>query len=49
LALACDGKPLTRTQGLVRLIVPQEDDDALRQVKWVAGIETYANSYPLRQ
>lgn len=41
LALACDGKPLTREQGLVRLIVPHEDDDALRQVKWVARIEIY--------
>jgi DMSO/TMAO reductase YedYZ molybdopterin-dependent catalytic subunit len=39
LALACDGKPLTRAQGLVRLIVPHETDDALRQVKWVARIE----------
>ena len=41
LALACDGKPLTRAQGLVRLIVPHETDDALRQVKWVARIEVY--------
>lgn len=42
LALACDGVPLTREQGLVRLIVPHEDDDALRQVKWVARIEVHA-------
>ncbi len=41
LALACDGAPLTRAQGLVRLIVPHETDDALRQVKWVARIEVH--------
>jgi DMSO/TMAO reductase YedYZ molybdopterin-dependent catalytic subunit len=41
LALACNGKALTREQGLVRLIVPQEHDDALRQVKWVASIEVH--------
>jgi hypothetical protein len=41
LALACDGEPLTREQGLVRLIVPQENDDALRQVKWIARIEVH--------
>lgn len=35
LAYALDGEPLTRAQGLVRLIVPHEKDDALRQVKWV--------------
>lgn len=35
LALSVDGRPLTRQEGLVRLIVPQELDDALRQVKWV--------------
>jgi DMSO/TMAO reductase YedYZ molybdopterin-dependent catalytic subunit len=40
-ALACDGKRLTREQGLVRLIVPSERDDALRQVKWVARIELH--------
>ncbi|MCB0056447.1 MAG: molybdopterin-dependent oxidoreductase [Caldilineaceae bacterium] len=38
LAYACDGVPLTRPQGLVRLIVPSERDDALRQVKWVARV-----------
>jgi DMSO/TMAO reductase YedYZ molybdopterin-dependent catalytic subunit len=42
LALACDGAPITREQGLVRLIVPHEDDDALRQVKWVARIEVHS-------
>jgi hypothetical protein len=30
-----DGKALSRQEGLVRLIVPGERDDALRQVKWV--------------
>jgi len=35
LALDRDGKPLTREQGAVRLIVPSERDDALRQVKWI--------------
>jgi hypothetical protein len=39
LAYRRNGQPLTREQGLVRLIVPQERDDALRQVKWVARIE----------
>jgi hypothetical protein len=39
LATFLDGAPLTRDQGLVRLIVPQETDDALRQVKWVRRIE----------
>jgi DMSO/TMAO reductase YedYZ molybdopterin-dependent catalytic subunit len=41
LALTLDGAPLTREQGLVRLIVPTETDDALRQVKWVAAIEVH--------
>ena len=35
LAYAQDAEPLTRGQGLVRMIVPSEKDDALRQVKWV--------------
>ncbi len=38
LAHTLDGQPLTREQGLVRLIVPTETDDALKQVKWVAEI-----------
>lgn len=38
LAHTLDGAPLTRAQGLVRLVVPNEVDDALRQVKWVAAI-----------
>src|SRR5688572_6026492 len=35
LAYEIDGRPMTRQQGLVRLIVPSETDDALRQVKWI--------------
>ena len=38
LAIGLDGQPLTRQQGAVRLIVPNEKDDALRQVKWVGQI-----------
>jgi hypothetical protein len=34
-----DGRPMTRNEGLVRLIVPGETDDALRQVKWIARIK----------
>ncbi|MCC6454653.1 MAG: molybdopterin-dependent oxidoreductase [Caldilineaceae bacterium] len=41
LATSCDGEPLTRAQGLVRLIVPHETEDALRQVKWVAEIQIH--------
>jgi hypothetical protein len=33
-----DRRPMTRKEGLVRLIVPGETDDALRQVKWIARI-----------
>jgi len=33
-----DGKTMSREQGLVRMIVPSETDDALRQVKWVGRI-----------
>lgn len=39
LAWQIDGIPLSRQRGLVRLIVPSEIDDALKQVKWVARIE----------
>jgi hypothetical protein len=39
LALQRDGQPLSRRQGLVRLIAPGERDDALRQVKWVREIK----------
>jgi len=38
LAYEIDGQALTREQGLVRMIVPSERDDALRQVKWVGQI-----------
>ena len=38
LAVEMDGVRLARQQGLVRLIVPSETDDALRQVKWVGEI-----------
>ncbi|HXF62997.1 MAG TPA: molybdopterin-dependent oxidoreductase [Caldilineaceae bacterium] len=41
LATTLDGAPMTRAQGLVRLIVPSETEDALRQVKWVARIEVH--------
>jgi DMSO/TMAO reductase YedYZ molybdopterin-dependent catalytic subunit len=38
LAYRMDGAPLSREQGLVRLVVPSEVGDALRQVKWVATV-----------
>ncbi len=38
LAYDIDGGPMTRQQGLVRLIVPGETDDALKQVKWLGNI-----------
>ena len=38
LAHTRDGRPLTRQEGLVRLIVPTETDEALRQIKWVGEI-----------
>ncbi len=38
LAYRCNGQPLTRQQGLVRLIVPTEQEDALKQVKWLAQL-----------
>jgi DMSO/TMAO reductase YedYZ molybdopterin-dependent catalytic subunit len=38
LAWAIDGRPMTRADGLVRLVVPSETDDALKQVKWVARV-----------
>jgi DMSO/TMAO reductase YedYZ molybdopterin-dependent catalytic subunit len=41
LATSCDGEPLTRAQGLVRLIIPHETNDALRQVKWVAELQVH--------
>lgn len=33
-----DGQMMTRPQGLIRLIIPSETDDALRQVKWLATL-----------
>lgn len=39
LALSIDGEPMSRYEGLVRLIVPGEESDALRQVKWVSEIQ----------
>ncbi len=42
LAYARDERPLTRAQGLVRMIVPNERDDALRQVKWISRIRIRA-------
>lgn len=44
LALARDGRPLSRAQGLVRLIVPGEVGDALRQVKWVGEIRAIGHA-----
>lgn len=38
LAYAIDGRSMSRQQGLVRMIVPSEKDDALRQVKWIGRI-----------
>lgn len=38
LATEMDERPLTRQEGLIRMIVPSEIDDALRQVKWVEQI-----------
>jgi Oxidoreductase molybdopterin binding domain len=38
LSYIIDGQAMTREEGLVRLIVPSEKDDALRQVKWVGRI-----------
>ena len=38
LAYALDDALLSREQGLVRMIVPSERDDALRQVKWVSVV-----------
>ncbi len=39
LATTVDGQALNRAQGLVRMIVPSERDDALRQVKWVGMVK----------
>ena len=39
LAYTINNQLMTRNQGLVRLIVPSEKDDALRQVKWIGEIK----------
>lgn len=46
LAYAMNGQPLNRAQGLVRLIVPSERDDALRQVKWVSEVRVVGEKRP---
>ncbi|KAA3664176.1 MAG: hypothetical protein DWQ04_07060 [Chloroflexi bacterium] len=38
LATCINGTYMTRKQGLIRLIVPSETDDALRQVKWIGEV-----------
>lgn len=42
LAHTLNGQKMSRQQGLVRLIVPSETDDALRQVKWVGRVTVLA-------
>lgn len=42
LAFARNGAAMTRQQGLVRLIVPGETTDALKQVKWVERVRVLA-------
>ncbi len=44
LAHTLDRQPLSRAEGLVRLIVPSETDDALRQVKWVAHVRIISDT-----
>lgn len=39
LACAIDSQPLSRAAGLVRLIVPSETSDALKQVKWIGEVK----------
>ncbi|MGH2537125.1 MAG: molybdopterin-dependent oxidoreductase [Candidatus Promineifilaceae bacterium] len=46
LADSLDGRPMSRDEGLVRLVVPADDDDALRQVKWVSRIVIAAAEGP---
>jgi hypothetical protein len=38
LSYMIDGRSMTRQQGLVRMVVPSEKDDALRQVKWIGRV-----------
>jgi hypothetical protein len=42
LSYAVDGRDLARQEGLVRLVVPSEQDNALRQVKWIDAIRIIA-------
>jgi len=44
LAWQINRTPLQREQGLVRLIVPQDTDDALRQVKWVDRVIVHCDA-----
>lgn len=37
-----DGRPLGRAEGAIRLVVPSETDNALRQIKWVHEIRVKA-------
>ncbi|WP_420643069.1 molybdopterin-dependent oxidoreductase [Candidatus Leptofilum sp.] len=46
LAYEMNGEALTREQGLVRMIVPSEKDDALRQVKWVGRVKMVGEKRP---
>ncbi|MCB8927193.1 MAG: molybdopterin-dependent oxidoreductase [Ardenticatenaceae bacterium] len=48
LAYEMNGRLLTREQGLVRMIVPSERDDALRQVKWVGEIKVVRGGGEIR-
>ena len=38
LCYRANGEPLSREHGLVRLVVPSETDNALRQIKWIRDI-----------
>lgn len=38
LCTATNDRPLTRAEGAIRLVVPSETDNALRQIKWVQTI-----------
>ena len=40
-ALSKDGEPLSRAEGLVRLIVPHETESALQQVNWISQIRVF--------
>lgn len=38
LCIASNNRPLRRAEGAIRLVVPSETDNALRQIKWVREI-----------